>query len=248
MYKKAAMYIRVSTEEQVEYSPESQRKAIRRFAEERAYEICECYEDIGISGREVKNRPAFSQMIAEAKGKPKRFEAILVWKFSRFSRSRLDSVMYKAMLRKAGVTVISVTEPLLDEPTAVLMEAMLEAMDEYYSLNLGEEVRRGMQEKFIRGGLVTIAPYGYCVQGGRLEIVEREAKWVREMFQWREEGANYKEIAVRLDMLGVKTKRGGKFHAREVSYLLRNPVYFGYQRWNGLVVKGNFVGIMEKRD
>ena len=88
-------------------------------------------------------------MIAAAKQKPAPFRVILVWKFSRFARNREDSIVYKSMLRRqCGIDVISVSEPVGDDKLSVLIEAMIEAMDEYYSINLGEEARRGMKKKF----------------------------------------------------------------------------------------------------
>lgn len=102
------------------------------------------YMDEGISGRTAARRPAFLKMIAAARETPRPFDVILVWKYSRFARSRQDSIFYKSLLRReCGIDVISITEPLSDDPTSILMEALLEAMDEYYSVNLGQEVRPG---------------------------------------------------------------------------------------------------------
>ncbi len=247
--KRAVCYIRVSTEEQSEYSPDSQKKAILDYADAHGILLLPdgCYADIGISGRKAGNRPAFLEMLARAREKPRAFELVLVWKFSRFSRSRSDSIVYKQQLRKLGISVVSVTEPICSDPTAVLMEAMLEAMDEYYSLNLGEEVRRGMREKFRRGGVVTGAPFGYRVERGHFVLCPKEAEAVRQMLVWRSEGCSYREIAERLNENSVPTRRGGKFHGREVSYILHNPIYWGYQRWDGQLVRGEFPPIFPEK-
>jgi len=55
----------------------------------------------------------------------------LVWKYSRFARSREDSILYKAMLKKAGVQVVSINEPFDDTPTGRLLEAIIESLDEF---------------------------------------------------------------------------------------------------------------------
>jgi len=138
--KIAAAYIRVSTDDQIEYSPDSQRKAILDYAKRNDYIVPQEYifVDEGISGRSTK-RPAFQQMIGTAKQKSHPFDAILVWKFSRFARNREDSVVYKSMLRKqCGVEVVSISEQIGEDKTSILIEALLEAMDEYYSINLSE--------------------------------------------------------------------------------------------------------------
>ena len=164
--KTAAAYIRVSTEDQVEYSPASQLEKIREYAKRNDYILPEEYifMDEGISGRNTVKRTAFNRMIGTAKTKPKPFDAILLWKFSRFARNREDSIVYKSMLRKqCGIDVISISENVGDDKMSVIIEAMIEAMDEYYSINLAEEVKRGMTEKAGRGQAVTIPSFGYDI-------------------------------------------------------------------------------------
>lgn len=165
--KTAAAYIRVSTEDQVEYSPDSQLKAIRDYARKNDMILPEefIFVDEGISGRKAAKRPEFMKMIGTAKIKPKQFDVILLWKFSRFARNREDSIVYKSMLRKqCGIEVISISEQLGEDKTSILIEALIEAMDEYYSINLAEEVRRGMTEKAQRGEVVSTPPFGYDVK------------------------------------------------------------------------------------
>ena len=165
----AAAYIRVSTDDQIEYSPDSQIKAIRKYAKDHDMILPEefIFVDEGISGRKADKRPSFQRMIGTAKIKPKPFDVILLWKFSRFARNRQDSIVYKSMLRKqCGIDVVSISEQLGDDNTSILIEALIEAMDEYYSLNLAEEVKRGMTEKFSRGGVVSQPPYGYMMKDG----------------------------------------------------------------------------------
>ena len=149
--KTAAAYIRVSTDEQLEFSPASQLAQIRRFAAANGYSLPTEFiflEEDGRSGRYSQSRPAFLRMIAAAKQIPKPFDAILVWKYSRFARNRQDSIVYKSMLRKQlGIDVLSVSEQLGDNKMSIITEAVIEAMDEFYSVNLAEEVTRGMAQK-----------------------------------------------------------------------------------------------------
>ena len=153
--QQAACYIRVSTEEQTEYSPEAQRRPWRGMPGSTAIAstLPDVYVDAGISGRRAETRPAFMAMIAAAKGKPPPFTAILVHKFDRFARNREDSIVYKSLLRRqCGVQVISITEHLEDDRMGLILEAMLEAMAEYYSINLADEVRQGHGGKGPPGG------------------------------------------------------------------------------------------------
>jgi site-specific DNA recombinase len=148
------------------------------------------YVDEALSGK-TTDRPAFREMIAAARRSQKPFDLILVWKFSRFARNREDSIVFKTMLRKHGIRVISINEPSEDAPTEQLLEAMIESLDEFYSANLGEEVTRGIRESSSRGFYISArALYGYrkikvkegVKEGTRLEIKENEAPIVGRIF------------------------------------------------------------------
>lgn len=132
--KIAAAYIRVSTDDQEEYSPDSQVRLIREYARKNGYLLPEEYvfQDDGISAATARKRPAFNRMIALAKEKERPFDAILVLMFSRFARNREESVLYKGLLRKQGISVISVKEPAVDGPFGTLIESIIEWFDEYY--------------------------------------------------------------------------------------------------------------------
>jgi DNA invertase Pin-like site-specific DNA recombinase len=233
--KRAAAYIRVSTEDQTEYSPDAQRRALLKYAEDNGYEIPESgfYIDEGISGRNAEKRPAFMRMISHAKSAGRPYDAILVHKFDRFARSREDSVVFKSLLkRECGVRVISITESIEDDKFSLILEAMLEAMAEFYSINLAEEVKKGMTEKHLRGGFQASPAFGYAVRGNALVPVHQEAETVREIFRLFNEGCGYYQIACRLNMQGLRTRRGNPFESRAVEYIIRNPVYIGRLRWN----------------
>lgn len=236
--KNAAVYIRVSTDEQARdgYSLDAQLKAIKKYAQNNDILIDPQYifSDEGISGRKAEKRPAFMEMIKQAKSKPKKFDIILVHKFDRFSRNREDSVVYKSLLKKEyGIPVISISEPLdPDDKMSVIMEAFLEAMAEYYSLNLSGEVKKGQMEKHSRGELQTNPSFGYDVNNNKLVINEDEAQIVKMIFeQYAIDNISVMEIARNVNELDIKTKRGCKFENRTINYILNNPVYIGKLRY-----------------
>jgi len=231
--KTAAAYIRVSTDDQIEYSPDSQLKAIRKYAKEHSLILPEefIFIDEGISGRKADKRPSFQRMIGTAKLKPKPFDTILLWKFSRFARNRQDSIVYKSMLRKqCGIDVVSISEQLGEDNTAILIEALIEAMDEYYSLNLAEEVKRGMNEKFSRGGVVSQPPFGYKMKDGIFAPDEVNAPIVQMIFSDYLAGMGAREIAMKLNDMGIRTTKGKLFENRTVEYILTNVTYTGKLR------------------
>lgn len=232
--KVAAAYIRVSSDDQLEYSPESQLKLIREFAKREGYTIPEEYifQDDGISGKSAAKRPGFRLMIATAKeGKAPPFSAIFVWKYSRFARNQEEAIMYKNLLRKRGVDVCSISEPSSDSPFSSLIERIIEWMDEYYLINLAGEVRRGMAEKASRGEAMGAPPFGYSVKD-KTFVPNEHADTVREIFEQYAAGKGMQTIARDMGLQGIRTPRGNMPDNRWVKYILSNPVYTGKIRWS----------------
>lgn len=232
--KTAAAYIRVSDERQDEFSPDSQLKLIREYCKRNEIDLPDelVFYDDGISAKSTKKRKQFNEMIALAKQKEKPFEAILVWKFSRFARNQEESIVYKSLLRKNGVEVISISEPVQDNPFGGLIERIIEWMDEYYLIRLSDEVRRGMTERATRGKPNTAPPFGYKMVNGEYEIEEKEAELVREIYNTFETTEKIKPIADNLRVREIKNRRGNYMDNRMIEYILRNPCYIGCLRWN----------------
>ena len=242
-----AAYIRVSDERQDEYSPDSQLKKIREYAAKDGYMIPDefVFYDDGISGKSTKRRDDFNRMIAIAKEKTHPFDVIYVWKFSRFARNQEESMVYKNLLRKKGVTVVSVSEPIPEGHFGSLIERIIEWTDEYYLVNLGAEVTRGMTEKASRGEPTCAPPFGYIMREKQYFPDEESGKAniVREVFKLYASGIRQREIAVMLGERGVKTKYGKTPDNRWIDYMLTNPCYIGKIRWSL-----NGVRAVSKRD
>ena len=179
-------------------------------------------------------------MIGEAKSPQAAFREILVWKFSRFTRNREHAVVYKSMLRRRGVRVVSITEQAYDTPTGKLVEGIIESVDEFFSENLAQEVRRGMREAASRGFWVgSRTPYGYnrvMVQDGarkrpKLEPDEVTARVVQRIFELAETGRGTLDIARTLNEEGIASATGKLWSKTSISAILRNEVYTGTLVW-----------------
>ncbi len=235
--KNGALYIRVSTHMQDELSPDAQKRLLLDYAKSNDILVSEEYifEEKGISGKKAGKRPQFQQMIALAKSKPSPFDIILVWKFSRFARNQEESIVYKSLLRKQGVEVCSVSEPVADGPFGSLIERIIEWMDEYYSIRLSGEVMRGMTEKAMRGGYQASPPLGYRIEIPKQPpvVVPEEAAAIRYIFDsYVNHHKGIFEIARSLNELGYETRSHKPFERRSVEYILQNPMYCGMLRWN----------------
>lgn len=232
-----AAYIRVSTDDQLEYSPESQLEEIQSYCRKNHILLSNEHiyvEEEGKSGRRSQNRDAFQHMIAMAKTAPKPFDVIVLWKFSRFARNQDESTFYKSLLRKKlGIDVESVSEPLIEGMYGRLIEMIIEWQDEFYSVNLSAEVMRSMKSKAKKGLYNSKVPLGYHKEpGGIPVIVESEAHIVRTIFSMYTTGYDKNYIVRHLNKMGFKTANGNVFDSDAVKYILENPFYIGKIRWN----------------
>ncbi len=234
LLKIAAAYIRVSDERQDEYSPDSQLKKIREHASRKGYFIPDEYVfyDDGISGKSVRRRGDFNRMIALAKEKDHPFDIIFVWKFSRFARNQEESLVYKNLLRKKNVTVESVSETIPEGPYGTLIERIIEWMDEFYLINLGAEVVRGMTEKASRGEPTCAPPIGYYMKDKKYYPDEKYAPVVQEIFERYAAGEGVRNIVTNLRDRGIKSPQGALIDQRRIDYILHNACYVGKIRWS----------------
>lgn len=234
--KTGAIYIRVSTDKQEELSPDAQLRLLMDYAKNNHTDIPMEYifQDNGISGRKANKRPAFQQMIALAKSKEHPIDTIIVWKFSRFARNQEESIVYKSLLKKNNVDVVSVSEPLIDGPFGSLIERIIEWMDEYYSIRLSGEVMRGMTQNALRGHYQGDAPIGYQSPGNK-KPPKKDPKTIQIPIMMKDlllSGSSLLQIARKLNEHGYRTKHGNLWDARGVRYVLENPFYAGISRWN----------------
>ena len=162
------IYARFSSHSQTEQSIEGQLKECYAYAQRNDYMVVGEYIDRALSGT-TDHRPEFQKMIADSSKKT--FQGVLVYQLDRFARNRYDSATYKSKLKKNGVRVLSARENISDDASGVLMEAVLEGMAEYYSVELAQKIKRGMDinaEKCLStGGNVAL---GFKIEDKRIVI------------------------------------------------------------------------------
>ncbi|MCR2045527.1 recombinase family protein, partial [Anaerosalibacter massiliensis] len=228
---KAASYARFSSDHQREESVEAQLYGNKKYAMKNNIIIVKEYIDRAMTGR-TDNREAFQAMMSDAK--KGYFDIIIVHKVDRFARNRYDSAVYKHNLKKHGVKVVYSAQTIDDSPEGVLMEGMLESFAEYYSLNLGQEVMKGLKENAkkaqFNGG---IPPLGYDVNKYKKYVInDKESYIVKEIFDLYLSGKGYKQIANILNSKGYKNKRGKPFVFNSIPSILKNKKYIGVYEFN----------------
>lgn len=243
--KKAVIYARYSCDRQTEQSIEGQIRVIREFALREGYTIIGEYIDRAKSAK-TANRPEFLKMISDSA--KELFQYVLVYKLDRFSRNRYDSSFYKMKLRQNGVQVISATEALSDTPESIITEAMLEAMAEFYSAELGQKTKRGMRESALKCQSVGAPPpLGYkWGEDKKLHLDDATAEIPRIVFRMYADGKGKKQIADYLNERGYRTRAGRKFQVSTFDNMLVNKKYIGVYSYEDIVIEGGCPALIDR--
>ncbi|MGV8140910.1 MAG: recombinase family protein, partial [Candidatus Woesearchaeota archaeon] len=168
---KAAIYIRVSTEEQAKegYSLGAQESALKDYVNMMGYDLFKVYRDEGKSAKDLVHRPALQQLLKDAE--KKLFKAIFVYKLDRFSRSLKDLILTIEMLKKQEIDFISLQDKIeTASASGKLMFHIISSFAEFERDIISERTRFGMAEKAKEGGVITKAPLGYKIHEGKLMI------------------------------------------------------------------------------
>ena len=243
MNKKVAIYCRVSTVEQAEegYSIDEQNLKIREYCEREGHEIYDLYEDRGISGKNITNRPGIKQLLKDAT--ENKFDLVIVWKLNRISRKLLDILNIVELLNKHNIAFRSLTENFETEtPSGKLQLNIMGAIGEFERETIAENVKMGLVARSREGrwcggvvlgyDVVEIPSEGKKRKNTKLQINEKEASAVRRIFDLYSQGHGYKAVVNRVNKEGYKTKRNNEFAVATVRDILRNPVYIGKIRYN----------------
>ena len=231
----AVIYARYSSLSQNEQTNEGQVRICKAFAESKGFNVVKVYMDKARTGTN-DHRPAFQKMISEASSEA--FKNIIVYKFDRFARNRLDSMMYKQQLKKQyGVRVISALEPVSDDEGGELYEMFVEWNDEKYSQRLSKRIRDGLTTSVNNGTytgchlicgykLIDTEKIGKKGTIHKVVIDEEQAEIVRCIFTEYAKGTDKKEIADALNAHGWRYK-GKLFNKRTFESWLSNEKIYG---------------------
>lgn len=247
--KKCFLYLRVSTEMQVDgYSLEAQKNCLKKFAEREELVIAGVYEDAGKSGKSIEGRPAFRRMLSDIESGAG-IDYVMVYKLSRFGRNAADILNSLELLQTYDVNLICIEEGIDSSQTSgKLLISVLSAVAEIERENILEQTMNGRREKARQGKWNGgPAPYGYMIKDEILSINEEEAEIVRTIYdKYVNTRLGYSGIAKYFNLQGIKkTPRKEsdieEFSAHFIQLLIDNPVYCGkiaYGRRSKKRVKG----------
>jgi len=230
---RAALYARVSTEEQVEgYSIDAQRRAFHALVQGRDWLASREYVEEGRSARteDISRRPVFKEMVTDAlAGK---FDVLVVHKLDRFSRNLRITLEYFDKLLKAGVAFISINEQMdFTTPSGKVHLALLGAFAQYYSDNLSQETKKGWAERRAQGLYCGLLPFGTMKGEDGVPVPHPETHPGLVMtFELAAQGKSDREVAVALNTAGYRTagNQGNRPFSRDtVRDMLQNHFYLG---------------------
>lgn len=230
--KSVAIYCRVSTEEQASegYSISAQLHTLRQYASLYGWHIAEEYVDEGISGKDIKGRPALQKLIAEVD--KDKYQAVLVWKISRLSRNMLDTLVLLEKFEVYDVKFISYSENFdTATPIGKLVVQLMASIAEMERNTLSENVKLGMTQRAKEGNWNGGVVFGYDSIKKELVINPDEAKIVQHIFQMYADGKGLKAITNHLNKAGYRTKRNRHFSINGIATILDNHIYIGKIRW-----------------
>lgn len=231
--KKAIIYLRVSTEEQVDnFSLDTQEDICRKEAEKRGYEVIEVFREEGRSAKTILGRPVLISLLEYARKNKNRIHAAFVYRIDRISRVTSDYLAIRKKLAEHGVTVISATEPTGDGPTEKLVETILAGFAQLDNDIRSERAKNGLRARFLSGMIVTgQTPLGYAVQASF--AVKDPETWDLMVKAWDLMATGTKSLSEMTRVMnewGLREKRSGKIYllrVTRVNVLFRNKFYMG---------------------
>lgn len=243
---KALIYCRVSTEEQAEkgYSLDVQEKLCRSFALSDGYKAVGVYRDEGKSGTSL-DRPALKDLLARCQD-DKSIGAVIVQETDRLARNTQDHLTIKAILRKAGVRLISVNQPMLDDsPEGKMIDTIIASVNQFQSDINSRKTKKALQAKFDSGWWPSLAPPGYRNVSIGVSLDNRKSpkivkkdphKWsfIKEAFELYLTGKySVDHINDILYKKGLRSRVGKQISHSILVSVLKNPFYAGFMRWKG---------------
>ena len=238
------IYARYSSHNQKEESIEQQIDACTDFADKNGIRIVGIYADKAISGRSDR-RPNFQRMMRDAE--KQQFQIVIAYKSNRIARNMLNALQYEARLDLFGVKTLYAKEEFGNTAAGRFALRTMMNVNQFYSENMGEDIKRGMVDNANECKVNGMLPLGYVKsKEGKYAIAPDEAAVVREIFDSFLKGVTVAEIARSLNQRGVRTKLGREWNKNSFHIMLKNDNYIGVYRHSGVVVEDGIPPILEK--
>jgi len=241
---RAALYTRVSTEEQASdgFSLDAQLTKLKSYCRLEGWEIAEVYCEEGQSGRSTK-RPQYQRMMSESDN----WDVVLVYKLDRIHRNSMNFARMMEELDQKGKEFCSVQDRF-DTSTAMgrFVRDVTERIAQLESEQTGERVKQAMDFKKAMGGIVSRLPFGYRKNQGTAVVDADQAYTIRAIFTMVSNGFSIEDVARHLNDGQVPSSNGKRWCRSTIYNIVKNPVYAGYLLRGGVYIQGSKPAIVSK--
>lgn len=230
--KKAIIYLRVSTEEQVDnYSLETQQNICIKEAERRGIEVLQIFKEEGRSAKNITGRPVLIEMLEFCRRNKKNIDALIVYRLDRLSRQTGDFLAIRKRLAEYQITLISASEPTGNSPTERFIETMLASFAQMDNDVKSERTRNGLRARFLAGLPCSTPTFGYKNENGY--AIKDPKTWDKIKQAWELMATGTKtlsEMATIMNGWGLRQPFKGKEYQlkpQAISRMFRNKFYIG---------------------
>ena len=230
----AVIYLRVSTEEQVEnYSLDIQEEICKKEAEKRGFEIAQVFREEGRSAKSIKGRPELIQMLEFCRKNKKKVNAVIIYRLDRISRQTADYLAIRKKLAECEIKLISTTEPTGNSPTEKFVETMLAGFAQMDNDVRSERSKNGLRARFLTGLNHSYVPLGYLNKNGYAVNDPETFDKMKAAWDLMATGTKtLREMAIILNGQGLRggRKQKGKeyfLRAQTLNRIFRNKFYAG---------------------
>lgn len=230
--KKAIIYLRVSTEEQVDnFSLETQQDICIKEAQKRGYEIIDTFKEEGRSAKSITGRPVLINLLEYCRKNKNNVQALFVYRLDRISRQTGDYLAIRKKLAEQGITILSATEPTGDSPTEKLVETILAGFAQLDNDIRSERTKNGLRARFLSGLISYKPPLGYLFKSGYAVKDPETFDLVKKSWSLMATGTkSLQEMATIMNEWGLREVYIGEIHllrAQTVNAIFRNKFYMG---------------------
>ena len=230
--KRAIVYLRVSTEEQVEnFSLETQERICSQEAERRGMEILQVFREEGRSAKNITGRPVLVELLEFCRKNKKNIGALIVYRLDRLSRQTGDFLAIRKRLSEYQIIIVSASEPTGNSPTERFIETMLASFAQMDNDVRSERTKNGMRARFLAGLTSGTSPLGYKNKDGY--VIKDSKTWDKVKAAWELMATGtktLKEMATLMNEWGLRQQ----FHCKEhivrpqaIGRMFRNKYYIG---------------------
>jgi site-specific DNA recombinase len=249
--KKALVYVRVSSKEQVDGSSlATQQKICEDYSAREGYEIADVYIEEGESAK-TTDRTELQKLMKFIKENPKKIDFIIIYKIDRLARNSQDHFFLRAYFKKYGIDIRSATEPVDDSSQGKLMETILAGFAQFSNDDRTERCTNGMISAIKEGRWTWKAPIGYKNSkiNGKANLIhdtQEVVSKIRRIWELIDSGYSSEETRKIVNDEGLRTKNEKPIGKSFLYKILRNKLYAGIMEGFGLMVDGTFQPIVDR--